>query len=512
MAALCQKHREEREARAAAAAAEAAATDPDGSQAGSDGPSLAGSGSSGSGASMDGTAPDAVAVLQQYLVSARQALPTPLCASIAGAANRPQQAQQAQQQKVPAWHSGASGQVAPAQRGGKLSEAAGRQPNCCSLSVTGVAAGVAAGCTDSARTSLAGTAQPASGSSNSSSKGQPVRRPLSAGPRSSRMEPVTIEAVIERRQAAAAAAGSVGSPPASPHRQASLSASAALAAWQAASRQQSAASEASAAAGQQGRAAPLAAQPWQQAAWDAFGRPPGACPSSSTRFLDRVATFVGAQREAQLAAAAQLAQQETGTVDSLCGGGSGQLGDSACGSLRSSGSGGAVSGSASVAQELSSAAAALESTYIPPAMLSALHTVRLTPRLLSGLCPPAPPTGAVQQRKLGKPGRPALGGADATAAVARAAGGIGGKVGQAAFMLPPTPGAQHSPVAGQHPPAARHVPETRCSPCQAQLGGNRGTPRAAARAGQLGYRDVIQQQAVKSVADLIADMIKEQKL
>ena len=200
MAALCQRHRDEREARAAAAA-EAAAAGLDGNQVGSDGSSLAGAGSSGSSASSDGGGADAVAVLQQYLVCARQALPTPLCSSLAGASARPQQAQQ---HKGPAWHSVASRQAVPAQRGGKPGQAAGLEPNCCGLSVTGVSAAAVAGCSDSARTSLAGPAQPTS-SSGTGDKGGAQRRPLSAGPRSIRPEPVTVEAVIEQRQAAAAA-------------------------------------------------------------------------------------------------------------------------------------------------------------------------------------------------------------------------------------------------------------------------------------------------------------------
>lgn len=545
MAALCQRHREEREARAAAAtAAETASAGPDGGQAGCDGSSLAdgwrAGGSCGSGnASSDGGSADAVAVLQQYFMSARQALPTPLCASLGGGSARPQQAQQA---RVPAWHSGGSGPAGPAQRGSKPGEAAGRQPNCCGLSITGVSAAAAAGCNDSARTSLAGTAQTGSTTTGSSSKGPPSRRPLSAGPKSSRPEPVTVEAVIEQRHAAAATAGAAGleggAPAISPLRQASLSGSAALAAWQAASRQHSAASEPFS----PGRTAQPAAQPWQQAAWDAYGRPPGACPPpSSSRFLDRVATFVGAQQEAQLAATAQLAEPELGATRSLCGAGSGGglPGDSAGGSLRTSGSGGGGSssgggGSSSggVTPELSSAAAALDATYIPPAMLNALHTVRMTPRLLSGLCPP-PPAGAVQQRRASRPGRQAAPADEAAATAAPARGRGSGRVGQAAFVLPPTPGARQPPAARQHQPAARHVPEARCSPGEAQAGGNsRGSPRAAVACGgspscggeadkaavcgtgggRLAYREAIQQQAVKSVADLIADMIKEQKL
>ena len=541
MAALCQRHREEREARAAAAA-EAAAAGLDGNQVGCDGSSLAGAGSSGSSASSDGGGADAVAVLQQYLVSAQQALPTPLCASLAGAPARPQLAQQHK-----AWHSAASRQAAPGQRGGKPGQTAGLEPACCGLSVTGVSAAAVAGCSDSARTSLAGTAQPTS-SGGGGGKGAPLRRPLSAVAWGSRPEPVTVEAVIEQRQAAAAAgvADQGGLlPPASPRHQASMSGSAALAAWQAASRQQSTASETPAASGQPGRAAPAVAQPWQQAAWDAFGRPPGACPPPSSRFLDRVVTFVGVQQEAQLAVVAQLAQGDPDAASlSLCGGdggfcSSGPLGDSAAGSLRSSGSGsgcpsGSGSGSGGITPELSSAAAALEHTHIPPAMLSALHTVRMTPRLPNGLSQPAPPAGAVLHRRAGQPGRQAARAQDAAAALAPLQDSSGSRVGQAAFALPsPPPGAHQPPAMLRRPPAARQPPEARYSPAKIQPSGGKCSPRAAAAAcsgspgrsvgpskipasggsgAQLAYRQAIQHQAVKSVADLIAGMIREQTL
>lgn len=284
MAGVCQKHRQERELQAAAAAAAEPAEGgwaqaPDNSGSGLQ----AGSGSGWSDTGAEGSA-DAAAVLQEHFAAARQALPTRH--GVPAAPGR------RQLQLEPAWHySGAKGQLAAAAAHKERAPDLGSGPDL-SLSVTGKPA-VTPGCTDSARTSGAGGAPVAEGAGGSRRRpgaAPPAARPWSAGPLASRRAAsLTVEEVTQQRQAAGMA-GDLASP--ADKRPGGLPVvrpgSAALAAWQAANLQRFGAAP-----------PPPAAQPWQQQAWDAFGRPPGARrPSASSAFLDRVATFTMRQQAA----------------------------------------------------------------------------------------------------------------------------------------------------------------------------------------------------------------------
>ena len=527
MAAVCQRHREERE-QAAAAAVAAAAAAAAGADSGSLEPGCSSAGR-GSDAGSDGATAAAVAVLQQHFAAARQALATPQAPAAAVAS--------AGQQHSPGWRAGRAeaGVRQPSRHAGRKQEPAGG----CGLSIVGKAPAAAASSVDSARTSAAGGLPAGEASAGSR------RRPRSAGCPPSRPRTVTVEEVIEQRQAAAAAAAaSAGSqqqqagawpatrPPTAPG-------SAALAAWEALtarSGRQSSGAEA-AGLGSPGRSqaqaqAPPACAPWQEAAWESYGRPPGACPPSGrSRFLERVATFTAAQQGAQeqAAAAAERARGELPELLDLRLSSSGSsLADSAA-SRGASGSGGAdgcgargvptplLDSLASAGLDGTSAAA---TTYIPPALLSALHTVRMTPGLLGGLRPAPPADGAVQkqaQRRKGSrpdaaPGSPPPKGGCSPGREARASRVLLDAPLTAAGGRSPSKqpcGAGGSPAAkalagGACSPAAR-------SPVAPALGGpasGGGSPACARRQ----YKQAVEQQAVQSVAALISDLILERRL
>lgn len=385
MAAVCQRHREERELKAAAAAAGLAGGDGNPAADGDAEPDSGNQQPASNWSDADSDGAGATAVLQAHFAAAWQALATP--PALAAAAGSGGGA--ASQQQGPGWRwgRGETGRGKPVRGAGGKQGLVDSTPDSC-LSVVGKQA---AGCIDSARTSAAG------GPLTSSTSGS-KRRPLSAGPLTSRPTPVTVEAVIEQRQAAAAdaAAAAAASLPAAEQQHVAWepsrpsSGSAALAAWGTLSRQHSTAAEAATAAALgRGQAQAQPPAPWQHAAWDMYGCPPGARPPSSCgHFLQRVATFTAAQQGAQAgaAAAADQARDELAEL-SLC---------RSSGSLVDSPGGYSSGGRGVLGQQLPEG---LASTYIPPAMLSALHTVRMSPRLMSGLRSPAAGTAVQQQEQ-----------------------------------------------------------------------------------------------------------------
>lgn len=500
MAAVCQRHREERELSAAAAAA----AGPDTCAAGGGGlAATCSSAGSGSDAGSDGATAAAVAALQQHFAAARQALATPQAPAAAASA--------AAQHRSPGRRAGRAGPGAACQASSK--------PAGISLSIVGKSA--AAGPDDSARTSAAGglPAVEAPGSSR--------RRPLSAGCQPSRARTATVEEVIEQRQAAAAAAGERGAWP--PTRPPTASGSAALAAWEALtarSHQPSSVAEAAAvlSPGRCPAAASLAAAPWQEAVWESYGRPAGARPpSGSSRFLERVATFTAAQQGLQATAtaavAAERAQAELAELRLSSSGSSladsatshGSSGSTSCGArgvplplLGSLVSAGPDGGSAA--------------PYLPPALLSALHTVRMSPGLLSGLRPAPPAAGAVQQWQQ----RRKAGSGSGSAAVASPNGGCsagtrGARSSRVLLDAPLTAASGLSPAkraGGAGSPQAKALSGAQRSPasgspCAPVAGpGSSGSPAGARRQ----YKAAVEQQAVQSVAALISDLIQERRL
>jgi hypothetical protein len=226
-------------------------------------------------------------------------------------------------------------------------------------------------CTSS--TSGSGTRVGCSGSSPTAGMRQ---RALSAAPPGvSRVSPATtIEEVLEQRLSAAAASADPQQSFASAGRGVRPS-SAALAAWAAASGASMASSSNCCTAGPPttSNKQQLRSEAWQEEAWDAYGRPAGPSPASKasgSSFLQRVANFTAGQHSAQAAMQATLAEP------SLC---------CSSSSSSSSSSGGNTSSNINSSSRGSDSTAGLEATHIPPAMLSALHTVRMSPRLLSGL-------------------------------------------------------------------------------------------------------------------------------
>lgn len=645
MAAVCQKHREERQMRAAAAAAEAAAAaaaagtaaaDPDlvqlasdaggavvmqdagvgtgSSDGGSSGcdsvaDSRAASSQAGPGAADWAAASEAAKILQTHFQVARLGLPSShgQPAGVGGG-----QLLRAVRQcgKAPRGTGGA-GSTSKGPALPLCSKGTQQGPASNLLVVSGLPVGATGQqCTDSARTSSTGRGASICGSGAGGSP-QPRRQLYDPAARSSRGDSVTLEDVIEKRLAAAVeaeaadAADALVAPsledrPLLPPRPGS----AALAAWAAAvSRQQSCAADfavhgvpgaaaqqsgsAGAAQHQQPQPPPpqqppqqpaqrqlvrvhvqplswqLTPQPWQQQAWDSCGRlqrgggapaptqqpstaqlPIGSS-SSSSRFLDRVATFTQQQHQHQQqlsveealtdlglqgsssSSSEQVAGEGSSSHGSLGGSGSDQdfAARSADGSvlLPARGSGKSRAGhEAPAAPGSSSSASALDSTYstyIPPTLLSALHTVRMSPRLLSGLrhglqgaappAPPAPPAAATGQAALQQLGRTPWRGGGASrrqsqaaqpgssskqanvapgsgAAAASPSGSQNGGLGQATLNVPwmmpgpELPGAAAGSPAGAHLASGKSSPAATCVGAAGKAGGAAGKAGGAA--------------------------------
>lgn len=575
MAAVCQRHREERQLRAAAAAAEGAlagtSADPgaaDGMDAdGGSGGSMDGGGSDGNGAGSRGGAAaaadaEAAALLQSHFTVARLYLP-----SYGRQQHQPQRA---------AHHSDSSGSGGGRRPSRSLAVPSSKleaQRGVAGpwLSVSGKPVGAPAGhsqhAIDSARESST------SGHPDAAAA-QPPRRPRSAVAGLSQTQSATLEDVVEQRLAAVAAAGGEAAA-AQPTELLRRPGSAALVAWAEVLTKQQGQQQGS------GDAVlhPQQVHPWQQQRWEAYGRPAAAArggATGSSTFLERVADFTQRQQAGAEPEPAALhlhsASDASGASFEHSGSDQDTTACSADGSVLSAGGGRGGRGAATPTPGACGmgglpAPPPLGATYIPPTLLSALHGVRMSPRLLSGLrgragaaaaagasAPPLPHAQAQQRQQQQQQGRAPWPGAGSrkrdfhASGDASKANACSGGAGHAALDLPwalaslqqaggaspppcgQLPACKGSPsgalagLAAQHstvcPPAARRG--TRAAPTgrPGQQGSGMASPLAApAKAGAAGlwsgsqqYRASIEEQAVQSVASLISDMINARGL
>ena len=391
---------------------------------------------------------------------------------------------------------------------------------------------------DSARTSTA-SGGGAPRASCLGCNGPAAQHPASAGLLSSRgstgSDAVTVEHVIEQRQAAAAGAAADASPARpgcipQPRRRSS----AALAAW-------ASVSVCSSPGGPEALSSQSSTSWQQHALLGAYshGQPtPAAQPTPSSTFLYKVAALIEQQPSISSEGGSGC-----GGADCADSAGSSVRGSSSLPLLPAASTHARVATPDRLAQQAPAAGA-----YIPPALLSALRTVRMSPCLPSSMHG-SPPHGKHRQRRrqlapaVAGSGEPSVGGGSSRStgsSTTRSGGERRASFGQAGIGLPWMPDAVATASTGVPMPPAHAIlpaaarrgrpgaasagkpsPTSRQSPPSDAV---RGPPTATggrgAAAGSRGrirgskqqYLETIEQQAVQSVAELVSNIIHSRGL